>query len=65
MYSTFWHLCTPLTSPILLQVLQFHTALRGVEVNGETFEDFCLRIPVADLTLAKRRRRRQRSSKAP
>ena len=45
---------------ISLKVLEFHTVLRGVVVDGQSFEDFCHRIPVADITLAKKKRRRRR-----
>ena len=45
---------------ISLKVLEFHTVLRGVVVDGQSFEDFCHRIPVADITLAKKKRRRRK-----
>ena len=45
---------------IFLKVLEFHTTLRGVVVDGQSFEDFCHRIPVADITLAKKKKRRRK-----
>ena len=42
-----------------LQILDLHEAVRAVTVEGKSYEDICEKIAITDITLAKRRRKRE------
>ena len=44
-----------------LQILDLHQAVRAVTVEGKSYQDICEKIAITDITLAKRRRKRETS----
>ena len=42
-----------------LQILDLHQAVRAVTVDGKRYDDICEEIAITDITLAKRRRKRE------
>ena len=44
-----------------LQILDLHQAVRAVTVEDKSYEDICEKIAITDITLAKRRRKRDTS----
>ncbi len=48
-----------LTPDGLIKILELHNRVRNVEMEGKKYKDICLDIPITDILLGSRRRRRQ------